>query len=138
MRHGAKRKRCSSEGCTKNAQKGGVCVRHGAKAKRCSSEGCSNKVVQGGVCIRHGASWTKKKCSIEGCTTLAKRGGVCIRHGASRNAQDESAAFGSELQLTTTTQTICHHRASRAVIRGQEGSAVPEEVTIICEEIVEV
>ena len=111
MRHGAKVKLCSSEGCTSIAKEGGVCVRHGAKVKRCSSEGCTNHVVNGGV---------------------------CKKHGAYRNAQDESTVFGSELPLTTTTQTISHHRASRAVIRGQEGSAVPEEVTIICEEIVEV
>ena len=84
----------------------------------------------------HGAK--KKLCSSEGCTNQAKRGGVCKRHGAYRNAQGESTAFGSELQLTTTTQTISHHRSSRAAIRGQEGSAVPEEVTIVCEEIVEV
>ena len=30
MKHGAKVKRCSSEGCTNHAQKGGVCWRHGA------------------------------------------------------------------------------------------------------------
>ena len=30
MRHGAKRKQCSSEGCTNQAKKGGVCIRHGA------------------------------------------------------------------------------------------------------------
>jgi hypothetical protein len=31
MDHGAKVKRCSSEGCTDVAQNGGVCMRHGAK-----------------------------------------------------------------------------------------------------------
>ena len=30
MRHGAKVELCSSVGCTKIAQKGGVCIRHGA------------------------------------------------------------------------------------------------------------
>eukprot|EP00986_Skeletonema_menzelii_P018517 scaffold26652_cov151-Skeletonema_menzelii.AAC.11 len=30
VRHGSKVKRCSSEGCTSYAKKGGVCVRHGA------------------------------------------------------------------------------------------------------------
>ncbi len=30
------------------AQKGGVCIKHGAKFKRCSSEGCN--IVKGGVC----------------------------------------------------------------------------------------
>jgi len=34
---------------------GGVCVRHGTKLKRCSSEGCSNQVKKEGVCRRHGA-----------------------------------------------------------------------------------
>jgi hypothetical protein len=28
VRHGAKLKRCSSDGCTSHAQKGGVCKRH--------------------------------------------------------------------------------------------------------------
>ena len=71
---------CSAEGCTKQAQKGGVCIRHGAKVKRCSSEGCTNQAQNGGVCIRHGAK--RYKCSSEGCTNFAKRGGVCYRHGA--------------------------------------------------------
>ena len=56
MKHGAKKKRCSKEGCTKQAQTGGVCIRHGAKVKLCSKEGCTNYVVKGGVCIRHGQS----------------------------------------------------------------------------------
>jgi hypothetical protein len=30
-----------------------VCIRHGAKVKRCSSEGCTNKAQQGGVCMKH-------------------------------------------------------------------------------------
>jgi len=74
------KKRCSTEGCTHQAVKGGVCVRHGAKAKRCSNEGCTNVVVQGGVCIRHGAK--VKRCSNEGCTNQVQNGGVCFRHGA--------------------------------------------------------
>eukprot|EP00986_Skeletonema_menzelii_P005517 scaffold2043_cov149-Skeletonema_menzelii.AAC.3 len=35
-----KRRECSADGCTNNAQSGGVCSRHGAKVKRCCSEGC--------------------------------------------------------------------------------------------------
>lgn len=35
--------------------KGGVCVNHGAKLKRCSHEGCTKQVVKGGVCWTHGA-----------------------------------------------------------------------------------
>ena len=30
-------------------------MKHGAKLKRCSSDGCTNKVVKNGVCRRHGA-----------------------------------------------------------------------------------
>jgi hypothetical protein len=45
IKHGAQVKRCSSEGCTKYAKKGGVCMKHGATAKRCSSEGCTNQVL---------------------------------------------------------------------------------------------
>ena len=30
-------------------------MKHGAKVKQCSTEGCTNKVVKGGVCWRHGA-----------------------------------------------------------------------------------
>jgi hypothetical protein len=44
---GAKKKQCST---------GGVCQRHGAKVKRCSSEGCTNHAQKGGImCVRHGA-----------------------------------------------------------------------------------
>jgi hypothetical protein len=88
--------------------------------------------------MRHGGK--VKQCSIEGCRNIVVKGGVCWRHGANRNTQDESTAFGSELELTnaTTTQIISHHRASRAAVRRQEESTVPGEVTILCEEIVEV
>ena len=141
IRHGAtktKKKKCSSEGCTNQAQKGGVCIRHGATwtKKQCSSEGCTNQVIRGGVCVRHGAK--KKQCSIEGCTKVSKRGGVCNKHGAYRNAQDESTAFGSEFEMTTTTQTPTNQRDSGAIPICSGRRSVPGEVTILCEEIVEV
>eukprot|EP00984_Skeletonema_dohrnii_P008634 scaffold3203_cov95-Skeletonema_dohrnii-CCMP3373.AAC.3 len=115
----AKRKRCSSEGCTKFAQKRGVCIRHGAKVKRCSSEGCTSHVVKGGVCVRHGAK--VKRCNIEGCTNVSVKGGVCRRHGAYRNAQDASTAFGSEFEMTAATQTY-PIAATAAMREGQERS----------------
>jgi len=62
---------------------------------------------------------------------------VCWRHGANRNTHDESTAFGSEFEMTTATQTLPNQRASRVANRG-EGSSVPEEVAILCQEIVEV
>jgi hypothetical protein len=82
--HGAKVevKRCGHEGCDNKVVKGGVCVTHGAKRKRCSSEGCTNQFVKGGVCVTHGAKM--KRCNFEGCTNGAKKGGVCVTHGAKR------------------------------------------------------
>ena len=96
------RKRCSADGCTNLAKKGGICMKHGAKVKRCSSEECTNLAVKGGVCIKHGATWTKKKCNIQGCNTYAKRRGVCKRHGAYRNPYDESTAFGNNDATSTS------------------------------------
>ena len=84
VKHGAKVKQCSHDGCTKRAQNGGVCITHGAKVKLCSSEGCKKQAKKEGVCITHGAKVTPKRCSKEGCTNLAVRGGVCKRHGANR------------------------------------------------------
>ncbi len=133
IKHGAKVKRCSSEGCSNLARKGGVCKRHGAKIKikHCSSKGCTTYAVKGGVCVRHGA--TLKRCSTEGCESNAKKGGVCRRHGAYRNTNDESTAFGSELEETTTaTRFHTNEHASKAFItrRGGEES-VPGEVAIL-------
>ena len=39
----------------KTAKQGGLCIQHGAKMKRCSSEGCTNQAQRRGVCKRHGA-----------------------------------------------------------------------------------
>jgi len=104
---------------------------------KCSSDGCTNQVQNGGVCRRHGAK--VKRCSSVGCTKQAQKGGVCIRHGAHHNTQDESTAFGSEFEKTTVTQNLPNQRAStRAAIGGQEGRSVPGEVTIVCQEIVQV
>jgi len=95
-------------------------------------------MINGGVCIRHGATWTKKKCSIEGCMNQAVKGGMCWRHGAYRNTHDASTAFGSEYEKTTATLTQTNQPDSRAANRGQEGICIPEEVTILCQQIVEV
>lgn len=56
---------CSIAGCTKHAQKGGVCCLHGGKVTRrlCTYKGsgigadgqCPNVVKRGGLCRRHGA-----------------------------------------------------------------------------------
>ena len=129
MKHGAKHKRCSSDGCTNQAQKGGVCTRHGAtrEYKRCSTEGCTSFALKGGVCMKHGAK--KKLCSVEGCTNHSKRGGVCWRHGAYRNNHDESTAFascfGSDFDKTTLTRPNQRNSAASPT----QGS-VPNQVVV--------
>ena len=71
MRHGAKRKHCSHEGCTSFVKKGGVCIRHGAEVKKCSNEGCAKRARKGGVCKTHGAE--VKKCNHEVALTKSIR-----------------------------------------------------------------
>ena len=62
-----------------------------------------------------------------------------MKHGAYHNAQDESTAFGSEYENTTATQTLPNQRASSRSSLSESGRRiVPEEVTILCREIVEV
>jgi len=87
-------KLCRVEGCTKQVQKGGVCITHGAQLKRCSSEGCPNRAVKGGVCKRHGAVVERKRCSAEDCTSLAQKGGMCHRHGAKRTVIADGGSKG--------------------------------------------
>ncbi len=102
-------------------------MRHGAKVKRCSSDGCTNGVIKGGVCKKHGAK--VKRCSKEGCTNQAKRRGVCIRHGAYRNPNDESTAvtscFGSEFDKTTVT-----HPNQRGSGSSSNQGSLPAEVIL--------
>ena len=135
IRHGAKVKQCSSDGCTNQAQNGGLCIKHGAKwtKKRCSSDGCTNKAVKGGVCKRHGAK--VKRCSSDGCTNQAKRGGVCWRHGANLNHNDESTAFascfGSEFEKTTVT-----HPSQRNSGSSSNQGSFPAEI-VLCGVIAE-
>ena len=84
--HGAKRKTCSHEACTNIALTGEVCMRHGGtvKIKICRHEGCSNNAQNGGVCISHGAKQTRKICSHEGCTNIVQKTGICRTHGAKK------------------------------------------------------
>ena len=77
-------KRCSHEGCNNKAQKGGVCIRHGAKVKRCShkgctKQGCTKQAVKGGVCKEHGKKMMIR-CSHMGCIKYARKGGVSNGH----------------------------------------------------------
>ena len=102
MRHGAKRKKCSHEGCTNNAVKGGVCVRHGAKhsRKRRSEEGCTNYAMkhyaklktcshetdvlnvirmEGTALMDVLMELSKKEFDHKGCTNVLIKGGVCMQ-----------------------------------------------------------
>ena len=74
------RTKCSADGCTNIAMKGGVCIRHGAKKKTCSHDGCNNQVVNSGVCTLHGAKRVRKTCNHEGCTKYSQKSGFCKRH----------------------------------------------------------
>ncbi len=140
IRHGAKekRKRCISDGCTNQVVKGGVCMRHGAKKKLCSSEGCTNLAKQSGVCVRHGATRTMKRCSSDGCTNQARKGGVCWRHGPYRNPNDESTAFASCFgsEFEKTTATYPGQLESGSSSNQAQGS-FPEEVVVVCGVIAE-
>ena len=72
------------------------------------------------------------------------KGGVCWKHGAKnlakKNTNDESTAFGSELEQTTVwLQSQSNEHATGPPIIGQGVTrGVPGEVTILCQEIVEV
>ena len=52
--------------------------------KLCQIDGCTKLAQRGGLCIKHGAKRKRKLCKIDGCTNQAKVGGVCITHGAKR------------------------------------------------------
>jgi len=58
-------------GITNQVRQGGVCIRHGAKVKRCSSEGCRNNAQTGGECKRHGAR--VNICISEVCISVCSR-----------------------------------------------------------------
>ena len=90
------RRKCSVDGCSSIAQKGGVCYIHrpDRKSKKkkykprvreytCSTDGCKNKAyIEGGKCLKHGGKQVKKTCEHDRCTNTVVKGGVCIRHGA--------------------------------------------------------
>jgi len=84
VKHGTKKKQCSREGCTNQAQIGEVCIRHGAINVDMNAPLRSAQILlQGGVCMKHGAR--VKQCSSDGCTNHARCGEVCIRHMGQRS-----------------------------------------------------
>jgi len=48
---------------------GGLCIKHGAKRKRCKSEGCTKTIKKGGFCSKHGTP--RPKCSTVDCPKIA-------------------------------------------------------------------
>jgi hypothetical protein len=77
----------------------------------------------------------------DGCTQHdVVKGGVCWRHGANLNTFDGStASFGSDFDETTATLTLPNQRTySRSSTSRGGRSNVPGEVTINCQEMVEV
>jgi hypothetical protein len=89
IRHGAtqQRKRCSFEGCCKQAQRGGLCIRHGAQSFCSEVIGCATSAQEGELCTSPETNIATKdrrykKCSWEDCDKLAQKGGVCYSHGA--------------------------------------------------------
>ena len=117
MTHGARVKRCSVEGCMKQAKASGVCVGHGAKVKeyRCKVEGCGKYAVRQKVCVAHGAlaknkqissATTKKskasRSSTPRGTVSKKREEIC----ASANDRKRSRTQGKEfLAIPTSSES---------------------------------
>ena len=62
-----------------------MCIRHGAKVKVCSSEGCTKKVVRGGVCWRHGAEVEPKLCSEKDVQILSSKDECALDMGQMSN-----------------------------------------------------
>ncbi len=53
------------EECDNIAQSGGVCIGHGAMKKRCSLEGCEKQAQKRGVCYKHLGSGSGENYSSE-------------------------------------------------------------------------
>ena len=68
--------KCSTAGCSSNADRKGLCVKHGSRGF-CSAEGCDDGVYGHSVCKKHSA---KPVCSWERCTTTAHSRGRCRKH----------------------------------------------------------
>jgi hypothetical protein len=76
-----------------------VCVKHGAKKKLCSVEGCTNQVIKRGVCWRHGASRTDESITFTSCfgsdfdkTTLTRPNQRTLAASASQGSVPEEVA----------------------------------------------
>uniref|UniRef100_A0A7S2M6J0 Uncharacterized protein n=1 Tax=Skeletonema marinoi TaxID=267567 RepID=A0A7S2M6J0_9STRA len=76
IKPGEKRKACSSDGCTNNIVKGGVCVRSGGHVKRGVRKDAQIKLVREErvLGMGHGRIFTPKRCSRVGFTDVLGMG----------------------------------------------------------------
>ena len=132
------RKICSTNDCTRRAERGGLCKKHmeGGSSqynKLCSSEGCTNYAQKGGVCVRHGAQITVKSCSIEGCTNQALSGqNLCMKHGGTvklcsstgctRQAQNGGLCQKHEAKVKLCSTEGCKNQVKRAGLCWKHGA----------------
>jgi hypothetical protein len=80
MRHGSKKKACTTPGCNKNAVKGGVCITHGAKCP-CMIVGCVRNLFKEKKCHYHyrcslgdsGSDWEPTITRVMGMDMLGFR-----------------------------------------------------------------
>ena len=98
---------CSNDGCTNQAQKGGVCAAHGKKYT-CNHEGCTNWAKRGGFCQRHGEKIT---CSAEGCSNVAFNGDVCVRH-REKITYARCSHKGCKFYAKTDQTSLCAYHAA--------------------------
>jgi hypothetical protein len=76
-------------------------VRHGAKEKRCSSEGCTNKAIKGGVCWRHGANRASNDVSTAFGTEHDETAApFSVTNHNSNTLHEQSAGVPSEVLVT--------------------------------------
>jgi hypothetical protein len=65
-------------GASADADESGEAPKKKRVKKRCSADGCTKQAVKGGMCIRHGATWRKKECRADGLLMRGREGRVII------------------------------------------------------------
>lgn len=97
--HGAGRKDCIVEGCTRERRKDGMCWKHSnSKKNYCSVEGCTSTSSMNKLCCKHGG---RRLCTVDGCTSSDAGKGLCRKHGApkpicSRESCDRVVHIGGQ------------------------------------------
>jgi hypothetical protein len=111
-----------------------VCIKHGAKVKQCSNEGCTNHAKKGGVCVKHGATQKRKECSIEGCTNQANGRGMCNRHKRNVLCDASTALFDTATAFSETTASFSGQNTGVVAPRDRDRDRVPASVIFRREE----